>query len=690
MRKFFLFALVATTFAACATDETRDVVTVTTPETLTVSFEDADSRIQLQDGKTVWTAGDLVSVFYRSDANQKWQFQGATGDRTGTLKRIATMEATHELSNVVVVYPYNENYYINPKSCNIEASLPAEQTYLADSYGVGNNIMVSYGEYNQVVLKSVCGWLKVQLTGNGETVKNIKLKGNNGEQVAGQLYINSADATAVLASEMGKVEDDGSAGANLSFEDTVLTEVTLNCGEGVTLSAEPTAFYIALPPQTFTKGISLEIVTTNDSKMTKSTDNEVIIKRNHILPMAEFEYEEDKPTFKIQVVETHFNCIVVNVIPSDLEVDYVLNTMYVSKDENGAVVEENWANVVVNEMKYPYNLQFYKGKLENYVIKMNPSQYDWCGYDYYVYAFATNAEHTAPLSEPSVVTTTIDISDMPKLEWDVEASGLVWNESAQRYDLKVAPGSTVVLHFIVNNPVEGAFVALNGTSLFDNYNVVDGEPVFDNAAGTITFKIDAFDTYKKYHYVQPAFKYVNEAGDSWGIITPSLRITQVATPLFQESFANGLGEWTINNISLAEGLSYVWKHESGDYGSYAKATAFTNSANAAESMLVSPVLDLTTATMPGIQFSHAHKFATDPTVELTLWVKEVSVTEWTQVRIPTYGSNTNWTFVNAIVDLSAFAGKSVQVAFKYTSTNSAAATWEVKSVGGYDAGGVAM
>ena len=99
MKKLFLFALVATTFAACATDETRDVVTATTPETLTVSFEDADSRIQLDNGKTVWTAGDLVSVFYRSNANQKWQFQGETGDRTGTLKRIATMEATHQSKN---------------------------------------------------------------------------------------------------------------------------------------------------------------------------------------------------------------------------------------------------------------------------------------------------------------------------------------------------------------------------------------------------------------------------------------------------------------------------------------------------------------------------------------------------------------------------------------------------------------
>ena len=47
--------------------------------------------------------------------------------------------------------------------------------------------MVSSGEYNQFALKSVCGWLKIQLTGNGEKVKSIKLKGNNGEQVAGQL-----------------------------------------------------------------------------------------------------------------------------------------------------------------------------------------------------------------------------------------------------------------------------------------------------------------------------------------------------------------------------------------------------------------------------------------------------------------------------------------------------------------------
>ena len=294
MRKFYIFALVATMFAACATDgvnEPSAVIEDLAPETLTVSFEGEESRIQLQEGKTVWNEGDLVSVFYRSNANQKWQFQGATGDRTGNLKRVEMGTATETMNRVVVVYPYAESYYINPETCNVEASLPATQTYVADSYGVGGNIMVSNGEYNQVVLMSVCGWLKLELTGNGESIKSITLKGNNGEQVAGQLYINSADATAVLASEMGGADDNGSAGGNLVFEDTILTEVTLNCGEGVTLGTEPTAFYIALPPQTFEKGISLEIVAADDSKMTKSTENEVVIERNHILPMEAFEFD---------------------------------------------------------------------------------------------------------------------------------------------------------------------------------------------------------------------------------------------------------------------------------------------------------------------------------------------------------------------------------------------------------------
>ena len=294
MKRFLLFALVATIFVACTTDQTQDIaVRIEVPETLTVSFEE-NSRIQLQDGKTVWTEGDLVSVFYRSNANQKWQFQGQTGERTGNLKCIANGQATQELSDIVVVYPYNESYYINPRTCNVQASLPATQTYLADSYGLNGNIMISQSEYNQIALKSVCGWLKVQLTGNGEAVQSITLKGNNGEQVAGQVYINSADATCTLAAEDGLSGDDSIAGGNLVFDDTIFTSVTLNCGEGVTLGSEPTAFYIALPPQTFENGVTVEIECLHCKTAIKSTDNTITIQRNVIQPMAAFEFDGER------------------------------------------------------------------------------------------------------------------------------------------------------------------------------------------------------------------------------------------------------------------------------------------------------------------------------------------------------------------------------------------------------------
>jgi hypothetical protein len=109
-----------------------------------------------------------------------------------------------------------------------------------------------------------------------------------------------------------------------------------------------------------------------------------------------------------------------------------------------------------------------------------------------------------------------------------KTEGLVWNENNDRYDLEVVEGSNVVLYFNVTNPAEGASLKLNYLS--DSYNVLDGDPVIDNAAGTITMKIDAYDDNKRYHYVSPTFAYTNEAGDTWGITTPSLRITQVEAP----------------------------------------------------------------------------------------------------------------------------------------------------------------
>ena len=253
-------------------------------------------------------------------------------------------------------------------------------------------------------------------------------------------------------------------------------------------------------------------------------------------------------TLNVEITGTAFNGIWVNITPSDKEVTYAMNYQAVEKDwETGAELETDWMKVSENLLSYTGNATFHKGDLTNHFIKMNPSNYEWYGLDYYVYAVAVDATSeegtdyygnpkttwtvNGILSEVFYDRTTIDNSKMPSVEWDLTKNPeLVWNESAERYDLEVVENTTVVLNFIVNNPADGAFLALNGTSLYDSYNVVDGEPVVDNAAGTVTIKIDKFDESKKYHYVSPSFKYTNADGDTWGITTPGLRLNQVEGP----------------------------------------------------------------------------------------------------------------------------------------------------------------
>ena len=289
MKRFLIFALAALAFAACTQTavEIEVMERHDTPDIITVGFEGDDTRIQLNEAqKTVWTKGDQVSVFYKSDANQKYEYRGETGERTAELHKVSAGSSITKMGYVVVAYPYNEEYIISPATGNLETMMPAVQHYAVDSYGVGDNLMVSCSEFTQFSLKSVCGWLKLQLTGNGEVVKAIKFRGNNNEQVAGLIHVDTKTAEATLYSEQVTPDDNGNANGNLIIDDAMATEVMLYCDEGVTLSSEATSFYIAIPPQIFGEGFAVEIICADGTVMSKTSNNKLAIERNHIQPLS--------------------------------------------------------------------------------------------------------------------------------------------------------------------------------------------------------------------------------------------------------------------------------------------------------------------------------------------------------------------------------------------------------------------
>lgn len=155
------------------------------------------------------------------------------------------------------------------------------------------------------------------------------------------------------------------------------------------------------------------------------------------------------------------------------------------------------------------------------------------------------------------------------------------------------------------------------------------------------------------------------------------------TVVLDESFATGMGQFTTENITLPEGGSYVWKEGKYQETTYIKAGAFINdAAREADSRLVSPTLDLTTATTATLTFDHTYnhyKKADNHESELTLEVKEENG-DWTPIVIPNFNDGSTWTYVSNTIDLSAYAGKKMQFAFHYKSTTTNALGWQITKV----------
>lgn len=149
---------------------------------------------------------------------------------------------------------------------------------------------------------------------------------------------------------------------------------------------------------------------------------------------------------------------------------------------------------------------------------------------------------------------------------------------------------------------------------------------------------------------------------------------------YTEAFTTGQGKFTIENTDIGTFPYEVWQ-QSTTYGM--KASAFTaNTCYPTISLLLSPILDLSGVTKAALTFKHAINKTNDTKFGnyYKLLVKEEGVKDWTELTM-TFPSTESWNYISAgDIDLTAYAGKKVQLAFQYNSTNSNAGTWEIKDL----------
>ena len=144
---------------------------------------------------------------------------------------------------------------------------------------------------------------------------------------------------------------------------------------------------------------------------------------------------------------------------------------------------------------------------------------------------------------------------------------------------------------------------------------------------------------------------------------------------YLEPFTDNVGDFTINDVNV-DGLSYVWKWASANYGM--KASAYANNTNhPTESWLVSPPISLKHAKDIVLSFDHAVNKGT-PDI-LRVKISTDMGTSWNDLTVPNWPAGTNWNFVSTNVSLDAYSEKIIQIAFVYKSTSSNCPTWEIKN-----------
>lgn len=200
-------------------------------------------------------AGSSYSVYW--SASDAIQINGANS--TGISISSGNKSAAEFTIGAFLSYPYRAVYPAALASGyvadSVVVTLPATQSYTAGSYDPAAGVMLGYASSGDVSFKSAMAFLKVNISGGSDSdpIASVRVRSNIDMSGSGGDYGRQSMSGAFVANF-------SSAGGSLVRRVNDGSSVTLDCGSGV---AQGTDLFIAIPPQTYSKGINLFIVDTN-------------------------------------------------------------------------------------------------------------------------------------------------------------------------------------------------------------------------------------------------------------------------------------------------------------------------------------------------------------------------------------------------------------------------------------------
>lgn len=224
----------------------------------------------------------------------------------------------------------------------------------------------------------------------------------------------------------------------------------------------------------------------------------------------------------------------------------------------------------------------------------------------------------------------------------------------------------------------GQYLYMAGT--YDSFKVNTTAPaegadwtIASNGDGTFTFKNVLTEKSIKMNFYKEKYQFGSFA---------DAKHTYMNEPMDKEST-----RFTMKDVLLPEGSNYVWKHDA-ERKYYKASSTIKMVCYPSESWFVSDEIDLSKANNPVISFNAAMNFLKEGkfTDHLVLKVStdytdDVKTATWTDLAFDNTGLGTSWTFkLISNIDLSAFKGQKIHIAFQYKGTTTCAPTFEFRNL----------
>ena len=231
-----------------------------------------ETKVYMNEGFQIfWNADDLVSVFAGTTQNRQYCFSGSNGSTSGDLVPVDNAAGGTSLAKNYAAFPYASGNSITNGGI-MTLSFPSAQTYCEGTFDPNAHLMVAESTTSSLVFKNVMCLLGFQFTGSGVQVKSVKLTGNTGEVLAGNVEVTPGNSP------------------SYSFTGEGQKAITLTAGSPVTLDAvTPTVFWFVVPPRTYSNGFNILVTDKDDKEFRQSVQREITLAVNTAYKMGSLE-----------------------------------------------------------------------------------------------------------------------------------------------------------------------------------------------------------------------------------------------------------------------------------------------------------------------------------------------------------------------------------------------------------------